>query len=92
MGGLGGTQPPRQFIQHAVNVLEGVVGAKHLGQLDAFVDHHPIGHIQTLLELEGADAQQRLLSPRGLTTQAKLVAAECKVVISESVVQTASEK
>src|SRR5690554_1078823 len=54
---LGAAQLGRQLVEHPVDELVAVGGAEGLGQLDALVDDHPVGHVEALLQLVGGQAQ-----------------------------------
>src|SRR5690606_37402705 len=47
-----------------VDVLEGIVGTEQLGQLDTFVQHHTVWHVDAMDQLEGTDTQDHFLHLR----------------------------
>src|SRR3990167_2206518 len=57
-----GTQLGGQLVEDAVDELVAIGGAKDLRQLDAFVDHHAVRHVDTMTQLVGRQAQDRQLN------------------------------
>src|SRR5690554_6460708 len=54
---FGRTHALGQLVENAVDVLVTLGGTEYLGQVNAFVDRHTIGHLQAVNQLVGADAQ-----------------------------------
>ena len=52
---------PGGLVEHAIDVLVAVGGAEFLGQGHRLIDHHLVGHVKALAQLEGAHAQQGVL-------------------------------
>src|SRR5690554_1106205 len=50
-------QPVGQLVQYAIDVLVAIGRTKRLGQLDSFVEHYTVRHVNTLAELPGGKAQ-----------------------------------
>src|SRR6267154_2452067 len=55
-----------ELVEHAVHVLVTVGAAEVLGELDRLVDHHLIGDIGRILQLEGREQQDAALDRREL--------------------------
>ena len=62
----------RDAIEHAVDERGGFRGAESLRELDGFVDHDAVRNLEPVLELPGADDEDRALDGR----QARRVAVE----------------
>src|SRR5262245_24154793 len=58
---LGLPQRRRRAVEHGVHVLVPVRGAEALAEIDRFVDHDAIRHIDAMRELEDADHHDRSL-------------------------------
>src|SRR5690625_4000023 len=48
-------------VEHPVDVGVAVLGAKALDGAQCLVDHHPVGHVDAVLQFVGSDAQHRAL-------------------------------
>src|SRR6267378_1545160 len=55
-----------ELVEHAVHVLVAVGAAEVLGELDRLVDHHFVGNIGRILQLEGREQQDAALNRREL--------------------------